>query len=73
MFDREATEKYIVDKLNEIRSDLYGEFGKLGRLNISVGYDWINVFSSSHCDGKPEQVDISIRYNADGTEMYRQR
>lgn len=71
MFIRDAAEKYIVDKLNEIREEMSPYFKELGHLNICIDYNYISAFSNSHCDGKERQVYVTMLYNADGTERYK--
>lgn len=66
----EEREKYLVEKLNEIRKDMFSDFDKIGRLNISIDYEYVSCFSSSHCEDKKEQVNFSRFYKADGEVKY---
>ena len=67
----EQREACLKEKLNEIRAIFFPDFWLIGRLNICVDCNYISAFSSSHCDGKTEQVNFNVFYNADGTEQYR--
>lgn len=63
-------EQYLEQKLNEIRKDLFHEFDKIGKIHISIDYEYISAFSSSHCEDKKEQVCFSRFYKANGEVRY---
>lgn len=66
----EEREKYLAEKLNEIRKDMFNDFGKIGRLHISIDFEYVSCFSSSHCEDKKEQVNFARFYKANGEVKY---
>ena len=70
MMSNKEMEKYLKDKLNEIRKHMFREFGTIGHISICVDYDYISATSSSHCKGKKEEVDFHVFYNANGENRF---
>ena len=62
---REQREEFLEMKLNEIRVAMRDAFEELGMLHIAIDYDYINVFSSSHTEDKPNRVNLSKFYYGD--------